>query len=54
VRRELREARGKDTLAWVTSHTFRKTAATIPDQAALSAGTAPTPGSGGFAVMDVA
>lgn len=37
VRRELREARGKDTLAWITSHTFRKTAATILDEAALSA-----------------
>lgn len=29
VRRELREARGNDALAWITSHTFRKTAATI-------------------------
>jgi integrase len=28
---------GKDTLAWITSHTFRKTAATILDEAALSA-----------------
>ena len=37
VRRELREARGKDALAWITSHTFRKTAATILDEAALSA-----------------
>ena len=37
VRRELREARGQDTLAWITSHTFRKTAATILDEAALSA-----------------
>lgn len=37
VRRELREARGKETLAWITSHTFRKTAATIHDEAALSA-----------------
>jgi integrase len=37
VRRELREARGKQTLAWITSHTFRKTAATILDEAALSA-----------------
>lgn len=36
VRRELREARSED-LAWVTSHTFRKTAATILDEAALSA-----------------
>ncbi len=37
VRRELREARGEDTLAWITAHTFRKTAATILDEAALSA-----------------
>jgi len=37
VRRELREARGRETLAWITSHTFRKTAATILDEAALSA-----------------
>jgi integrase len=37
VRRELREARGEDALAWITSHTFRKTAATILDEAALSA-----------------
>lgn len=32
-----REARGQDTLAWITSHTFRKTAATILGEAALSA-----------------
>ena len=37
VRRELREARGAGDLYWVTSHTFRKTAATILDEAALSA-----------------
>ena len=37
VSRELREARGEDTLVWITSHTFRKTAATILDEAALSA-----------------
>jgi integrase len=37
VRRELRDARGKEALAWITSHTFRKTAATILDEAALSA-----------------
>lgn len=36
VRRELRDARG-DGLGWITSHTFRKTAATILDEAALSA-----------------
>lgn len=37
VRRELREARGTDALSWITSHAFRKTAATILDEAALSA-----------------
>lgn len=37
VRRELREARGEETLSWITSHTFRKTAATILDRAALAA-----------------
>ena len=37
VRRAFREARGKEALAWITSHTFRKTAATILDEAALSA-----------------
>ena len=37
VRRELREARGQETLAWITSHTFRKTTATILDEAALHA-----------------
>ena len=37
VRPELREARGTDALAWITTHTFRKTAATILDEAALSA-----------------
>jgi integrase len=37
VRCELREARGTDRLAWVTSHTFRETAAAILDEAALSA-----------------
>ena len=37
VRRALREARGTETLAWITSHNFRKTAATILDDAALSA-----------------
>jgi integrase len=37
VRRDLREARGTDTPAWITSHSFRKTAATILDEAALSA-----------------
>lgn len=37
VRREIREARGDETLAWITSHSFRKTAATILDEASLSA-----------------
>lgn len=37
VRRELREARGGEALAWITSHTSRNTAATILDEAALSA-----------------
>ena len=37
VRRALRDARGTETLAWITSHNFRKTAATILDEAALSA-----------------
>jgi integrase len=36
-RREFREARGEEALAWVTSHSFRKTTATILDEAALSA-----------------
>ena len=35
VRRELRDARGEQALAWITSHTFRQTAATILDEAAL-------------------
>ena len=37
VRRELREARGTEALVWITSHSFRKKAATILDEAALSA-----------------
>jgi len=37
VRRELRDARGHEDFAWITSHAFRKTAATILDEAALSA-----------------
>ncbi len=37
VRRELRQARGTEALAWITSHSFRTTAATILDDAALSA-----------------
>lgn len=35
--RELRMARGTDGFAWVTSHVFRKTCATILDDAGLSA-----------------
>jgi len=35
VRRELREARGEE-LAWITPHTFRTTAATILDEAAVA------------------
>jgi len=37
TRRALSEARGADALAWVTSHSVRKTAATILDEAGLSA-----------------
>jgi integrase len=37
VRRELRKARGDAALTWITSHTFRRTAATILDEAAVSA-----------------
>lgn len=39
VRRALRDARGTDGFAWVTSHVFRKTAATVLDEAGLSART---------------
>jgi integrase len=35
--RMLRQARGSKDFAWVTSHVFRKTAATILDEAGLSA-----------------
>jgi integrase len=35
--RALREARDSDEFAWVTSHVFRKTCATILDESALSA-----------------
>jgi integrase len=34
VRREFREARGEAALAWITSYSFRKTTATILDEAA--------------------
>lgn len=37
TRRALREARGSERFGWVTSHVFRKTAATIMDEAGLSA-----------------
>ncbi|MGI8800475.1 MAG: tyrosine-type recombinase/integrase [Pseudonocardia sp.] len=37
--RDLRNARGSEEFAWVTSHVFRKTAATELDQAGLSART---------------
>jgi len=37
VRRELRAARATEALAWITSHSFRKTAATNLDEEALSA-----------------
>lgn len=37
TRRDLRNARGTEGFAWVTSHTFRKTCATILDDAKLSA-----------------
>src|SRR5688500_6524291 len=37
TRRDLRNARGGDEFAWVTSHVFRKTAATILDEAGLAA-----------------
>ena len=36
VRRDLRDARGDEELAWITSHTFRKTTATVLDEAGLS------------------
>jgi integrase len=36
TRRALREARGTDEFAWVKSHVFRKTAATVLDDAKLS------------------
>ena len=37
TRRALRDARGSDGFAWVTSHVFRKTAGTVLDEAKLSA-----------------
>lgn len=37
TRRDIRHARGTEEFAWVTSHTFRKTAATVLDEAGLSA-----------------
>lgn len=35
--RDLRHSRGSEGFAWVTSHNFRKTAATILDEADLTA-----------------
>lgn len=35
--RDLRDARGSEEFAWVTSHVFRKTAATEMDRAGLTA-----------------
>jgi integrase len=37
VRRDIRDARGEDALAWVTSHNFRKTMATVLDDGDFSA-----------------
>jgi integrase len=37
VHRDMREARGSDGLAWITTHNLRKTTATILDEAGLSA-----------------
>ena len=37
TRRRAPRGEGEEALAWITSHTFRKTAATILDEAALSA-----------------
>jgi integrase len=36
TQRDLRNARGTDEFAWVTSHVFRKTAATVLHEAGLS------------------
>ena len=36
VRRDIRDARGADELAWITSHSLRKTTATVLDEAGLS------------------
>ncbi|WP_203454574.1 tetratricopeptide repeat protein [Jiangella aurantiaca] len=40
VRRDIRRARGADALAWLTSHAFRKTTATVPDAAGHDLGMA--------------
>lgn len=37
TRRDLRNARGTEEFAWVTSHVFRKTAATVMDKAGMTA-----------------
>jgi integrase len=36
VRKVIREVRGRDALAWITSHAFRKTTATVLDDAGQS------------------
>jgi integrase len=38
VQRDLRSARGTKEMAWVTSHSFRKTTATILDDAGSAPG----------------
>jgi len=42
TRRELREARGDGLLSWVTSHNFRKSVATILDDAGHTGARSPT------------
>jgi integrase len=37
VRRDIRDARGEDALAWITSHNFRKTTATVLDDGDFTA-----------------
>ena len=37
VRHDIRDVHGDGELAWITSHNFRKTTATILDEAGLSA-----------------
>ena len=40
--RDIRDARGADELAWITSHSLRKTTATVRDKAGLHRGSSPT------------